>query len=68
MQPMAGPERSNSKGANRGRTRGAEASRALTLPVIGAAIGAYSWALRVLKSDSIQQEFLGEEEEATCTT
>lgn len=44
------------------------AFRALALPVIGAAIGAYWWALRVLQSDSIQQEFLGETEEATSTT
>ena len=38
--------------------------RALALVVIGAATGAYWWALRVLQSDSIRREFLGENKEA----
>jgi uncharacterized membrane protein (UPF0136 family) len=39
--------------------------RALALVVIGTATGAYWWALRVLQSDPIRQEFLGENKEAT---
>ena len=42
--------------------------RSLALLLLGAAMGAYWWALRVLQSDSIQKEFLGEKEEATSTT
>lgn len=39
--------------------------RSLALLLLGAAMGAYWWTLRVLQSDSIQQEFPEGKEEAT---
>ena len=44
------------------------AFRTLALLVIGAASGAYWWALRVLQSASIRGAFLGENKEASSTT